>query len=270
MSIRYGFIGGGNMATAILGGLLVGKVCSPSEILVSDVSEERRETLEKEFSVATTTDNARVAAQASCLVLAIKPQVLGEVASTIRGSLPAPTPVVSILAGIRTERLREALGGHSNVVRTMPNLPATVGCGVAGIAEAEGIPEETYRVAEALLGTVGGTVRVPEALIDALTAVSGSGPGYVFRIAESMVSGAMAAGLPAEEADFLVRQTLLGAATLLASSEESAGTLCARVCSPGGTTLAGLDAMEKAGLSESLRKGILAARDRSLELAKGT
>lgn len=263
----YGFIGGGNMAAALIKGLLAKQVCMPGEIIASDVASERRTLLASEYGITVTESNVEVARQAKCLVLAIKPQTLGAVAPELSATLGVEQTVISILAGVRSSVLREKLGGHARVVRAMPNLPATIGKGVTGIAVGEGTPPDAFGEAEALLGTVGATVRLPEELLDAVTAVSGSGPGYLFRIAETLVRAGVEAGLPEEQADLLVRQTLLGAAEMLASSTEKAGELCRKVCSPGGTTLAGLAAMEEAGLDAALARGVLAARDRSRELS---
>lgn len=265
----YGFIGGGNMAAALINGLLAKQVSKPGGIIASDVAPERRTLLAAEYGIEVTESNVEVARQSKCLVLAIKPQTLPTVAPELSTALGVEQTVISILAGVRSSVLREKLGGHARVVRAMPNLPATVGKGVTGIAVGEGVPGDALAEAEALLGTVGATVRVPEELLDAVTAVSGSGPGYVFRIAEILIRGGVEAGLSQEQADALVRQTLLGAAEMLAASPDTAGELCRRVCSPGGTTLAGLEAMENAGLESALIAGVLAARDRSRELSGG-
>jgi pyrroline-5-carboxylate reductase len=151
----------------------------------------------------------------------------------------------------------------------MPNLPATVGKGVTALAESDESRSGAFAEAEALLATIGKTVTVTEESLDAVTAVSGSGPGSGCRNAELCVRAAIEAGLPMEQSDELVRQTFLGAAEMLSASKESAEELCRRVCSPGGTTLAGLEAMMNAGLEDALRKGVLAARDRSVELSRG-
>jgi pyrroline-5-carboxylate reductase len=269
MAYRYGFIGGGNMATALLGGLLEKGVCRPDDILVSDISSERRNLLASEFKVSTTERNVDVMEDAECLVLAIKPQTLAAVATEVAGHLTSGQTVISILAGVRSSVLRERLGGHSRLVRVMPNLPATVGKGVAGIAETPPTPEEAYRAAEDIFETVGVTLRLKEDLLDAVTAVSGSGPGYIFRIADILTQAGTEVGLSLEQSSTLVRQTFLGAAEMLAGSPETAADLCRRVCSPGGTTLAGLAAMEKGGLAAAIAAGVRAARDRSVELSGG-
>lgn len=269
MNCAYGFIGGGNMAAAILGGLLVKGVCRPEEIVVSDVSKDRLAFLQDHFGIHITQSNLEVVKSGRTLVLAVKPQVFSEVAAEIGSRLAPEQTVVSILAGVTVSVLREKLGGHNRIVRTMPNLPATIGRGVAGVADDSGAPEESVVVTERLLGTVGETVRVAEELLDAVTAVSGSGPGYVFRFAESLVRGGVAVGLTEEQADRLVRATLLGAAAMLAESQESPGELCRKVCSPGGTTLAGLEAMTRNGFETAIADGVRAARDRSRELSRG-
>jgi len=269
MPYSYGFIGGGNMATALLAGLLKNKVCSPGDILVSDVSATRLDFLSKEYGVTTTKENARVAKESGCIVLAVKPQILVDVADEIVDLIPPDVTVVSILAGVKTSILRARLGGHEHIVRVMPNLPATVGKGTAGIAETEDTQEEDLVAAEKLLGTVGETVRVEEDLMDAVTAISGSGPGYIFRIAEILIRAGTELDLSEEQASRLVVQTIAGAAEMLVQSDQKPGELCRRVCSPGGTTLAGLGVMDDAGLADALTKGVRAARDRSVELSSG-
>jgi pyrroline-5-carboxylate reductase len=267
MQETIGFIGGGNMATAIIGGLIQKQVYSPQQIYVGEVSEERRSLLSKELGVRVTGDNSKVIEECSGLVLAIKPQGLADLVLEIGPMFPNEIPVVSILAGVTVSKLGEALNGQKRIIRTMPNLPALVGKGVAGIAEHPTCSEPDLKFAEKLLGAVGESVRVNEDLMDAVTAISGSGPGYVFRFADLMIQAGTEIGLDEKQAARLVAQTLSGAAELLTSSEESANELCRKVCSPGGTTLAGLEAMMENGLETALRAGILAARDRSKELS---
>lgn len=269
MNYRYGFIGGGNMATAILAGVLKKGLCKPEIILVSDISADRLSVLSREYRVATTDSNREVVKGSDTVVLAIKPQTLGTVAGEIANDFREGQTVVSILAGVRSKALSEKLGPRPHIIRVMPNLPATVGKGVTALAEVGEARTKAFAEAENLLATIGETVTVREDLLDAVTAVSGSGPGYVFRIADLFLKSAMEAGLPKEQADRLVRQTLLGAAEMLSSSEESAEELCRRVCSPGGTTLAGLEAMMTSGLEEAIRQGVLAARNRSVDLSRG-
>ncbi len=269
MNYRYGFIGGGNMATALLRGILERGLALPTQIIVSDVSAERRAFLADESGVDVTADNLTVIRESETILLAIKPQILGQVAPAIAAALTPSQTVLSILAGVTTTVLRERLNGHPRIVRVMPNLPATLGKGVTGIAVSPPTPEDAYLTIEGILQTVGTTLRLPEELLDAVTAISGSGPGYIFRMAEILIRAGTFLGLNEHQASVLVRQTFLGASEMLASSPESAGELCRRVCSPGGTTLAGLEAMEKGGLEQALLAGVTAARDRAEELSKG-
>ncbi len=257
------------MATALLRGLLGHGLCLPTQIIVSDVSAERRALLADESGVQVTENNLDVIRESETVILAIKPQVLGQVAPVIAKALSPQHTVLSILAGVTTTVLRERFNGHSRIVRTMPNLPATLSKGVTGIAVSPPTPEDAYQKAEEILKTVGTTIRLPEDLLDAVTAISGSGPGYIFRMAEILIHAGMQVGLSEKEASALVCQTFLGASAMLASSPESPGELCRRVCSPGGTTLAGLEVMEKGGLEQALLAGVTAARDRARELCKG-
>lgn len=269
MKYHYGFIGGGNMATALLRGLLEQGLSLPTQIIVSDVSVERRSLLADESGVDVTSDNLEVIQESETVILAIKPQVLGQVAPAIAEQLHRHQTILSILAGVTTAVLRERFRGHTRIVRVMPNLPATLGKGVTGIAISPPTPDDAYLMAEGILQTIGTTIRLPEELLDAVTAISGSGPGYIFRMAEILIRAGTMLGLSEQHSSALVRQTFLGAAEMLTHSPESAAELCRRVCSPGGTTLAGLEAMEKGGLEQALIAGVTAARDRARELSKG-
>ncbi|GMV65270.1 MAG: pyrroline-5-carboxylate reductase [Candidatus Hinthialibacteria bacterium] len=269
MACRYGFIGGGNMAAALIRGILGGGICLPENILASDVSSERLELLAAEHGILTTRENRKVAQEAECLVLAVKPQIFPAVAQDIVGRMPATQSVISIMAGVTCQALSSSLQNHPGIVRTMPNLPATLGFGVSGIAETGSTSPKALQDAESLLSTVGATVRLPEDKLDAVTALSGSGPGYLFRIAEILIQAGVGLGLTEDQAATLVKHTFQGAAGMLIASSEPAGELCRRVCSPGGTTLAGLKAMEDNGLQQALLEGVRAACRRSRELSGG-
>ncbi|KXK38639.1 MAG: Pyrroline-5-carboxylate reductase [Candidatus Hinthialibacteria bacterium OLB16] len=270
MACRYGFIGGGNMAAALIRGILGGGICLPENILASDVSSERLELLAAEHGILTTRENRKVAQEAECLVLAVKPQIFPAVAQDIAGRMPATQSVISIMAGVTCQALSSSLQNHPGIVRTMPNLPATLGCGVSGIAETGSTSPKALQDAESLLSTVGATVRLPEDKLDAVTALSGSGPGYLFRIAEILIqAGGVGLGLTEDQGGGLVQHTFQGAAGMLIASSEPAGEFVPPGLFTGRHHTGRLKAMEDNGLQQALFEGVRAACRRSRELSGG-
>ena len=246
-------MGGGRMGEALVSGLLAAGWGEPDDILVVEKVASRRDDLAKAgFRVA----DAPVAADGA--VIAVKP---GDVEAAC-GAVTAHR-VLSIAAGVPLSKLRAWLGADTPVVRAMPNTPALVGAGAAAVA---GGAEADLAWAEEILRSVGTVVRVPEALLDAVTGLSGSGPAYVFLVAEALTDGGVLAGLPRETAAALTAQTLLGAARLLVDSEDGPEALRAMVTSPGGTTAAGLRALEARGVRSAFIEAVQAAAQRSKEL----
>ena len=263
-----GFIGAGNMASAIIRGLIGTGTLPAGQILAADPDEERLRTLEAELGIGVTVDNTRVARQATVVVLATKPQVFAQVLPTVSPALGAHSLVISIAAGISTRLVERAFPRGTRVVRTMPNTPTLVGAGATAIAGGAHATGADLDLAETLFRSVGIAVRVPEEQIDAVTGLSGSGPAYVFAMIEALRDAGTAEGLPEETALRLATQTVFGAARLLLEQHESPETLRQRVTSPGGTTKAGLDALDAAGFSDALRGAVRAATRRSAELGK--
>ncbi|WP_397608286.1 pyrroline-5-carboxylate reductase [Silanimonas sp.] len=262
------FIGGGNMARALIGGMVRGGA-SAHDIHVSEPYAPNREGLATEFGVVTTEDNAAAASKGAVWVLATKPQVLRGVCEALAPLAQAQRPlVVSIAAGITSAQLDRWLGGGIAVVRTMPNTPALLGAGVTGLYATNAATPAQKSLADTLLKPAGETVWIDdEALMDAVTAASGSGPAYVFLLAEAMQAAAEAEGLPAGAARTLVVETLAGAARMLKESGETATTLRQRVTSPNGTTQAALDAFAAGGFTPLVAAAIHAARSRGAELS---
>ncbi len=249
------------MGEALLGGLLTAGTVSPSQLAVVEVDPARRDHLTRRFDGVDVLD-----APAGCrgLIVATKPADVGPaVAAAVAAGVER---LVSIAAGVSTQSLESAAGAHLPVVRAMPNTPALVGAGAAAIAGGRHCAEADLEWAESVLGAVGSVVRVPESALDAVTGLSGSGPAYLFLVAEALIDAGVTAGLPRATADALVRQTLLGAATLLASGEDNAETLRAAVTSPGGTTAAGLRVLEERATRAAFIDAVLAATERSREL----
>jgi len=261
--IRLQIVGGGRMGEALLGGLLDARWAEPAEIAVVERVADRRDQLASLFPGVVVTD---AIVQAEGAVIAVKP---GDVADTCRALAAAgATRVLSIAAGITTAALQSALGEGISVVRAMPNTPAVVRAGAAAIAPGSSASEADLDWASSVLEAVGVVVRVSEDKLDAVTGLSGSGPAYVFVMAESMIEAGVLVGLPRDVAEVLAVQTLLGSASLLESSDEAAASLRAQVTSPGGTTAAGLRALESGGFRSAVLDAVAAATDRSRQLGQ--
>ena len=262
------FIGGGNMARSLIGGLIKDGF-EAGRIIVSDIDEDQLDHMGRCFSVQTTSNNHEAVQKADTIVLAVKPQVLRSVAGQLAPEITGDKLVISIAAGVRLDDLVTWMDGHRAVVRAMPNTPSLVGSGVTGLVAEDGVDADQRSTAESILRAVGTTVWLEnETQMDSLTAVSGSGPAYFFLIMESMEEAAVKLGLPAETARLLVLETAFGAAKMALEAEEEPAALRARVTSPGGTTERGIAALEDAGLREAFDKALNAARDRSAELAE--
>ncbi|MCJ0825805.1 pyrroline-5-carboxylate reductase [Luteimonas sp. 50] len=262
------FIGAGNMARSLVGGL-VARDKPAAAIRVAEPVAELRDAMQRDFGVAVFVEGADAVAGAATWVLAVKPQVLRSVCAALAPLAQASQPlVVSVAAGITAAQLERWLGGDVAVVRCMPNTPALLGAGVTGLYANPRVGADGRRRAQALLAAVGATVWLDdEARMDAVTAVSGSGPAYVFLLAEAMQAAAIAEGLPAEAARTLVLQTILGAARMLTEDDADAGELRRRVTSPGGTTQAAIEAFEAGGLRELVADAIAAATLRGRQLS---
>ena len=263
--MKITFIGGGNMANAIIGGLLK-KGYAADALRVVEIDAAARAKLAQQYAVATFERIDAAAVAGDCVVLAIKPQNMREVATALRPHIKQQL-VISIAAGIRSTDLARWLGGYARLVRAMPNTPALVGAGCTGLYAMPGATKEDYAHAEAILGAVGTTLKVEsEEQLDAITAVSGSGPAYVFYFIEALQQAALEVGLAPDAARRLALETFAGAVKLAGESSEDAATLRARVTSKGGTTAAALASMQADGIKEAIVKAVKAANQRSREL----
>jgi pyrroline-5-carboxylate reductase len=263
------FIGGGNMARSLIAGLRADGVPAAS-IRVAEPVGALRDALQNDFGVDVMADNAAAATGAATWVLAAKPQVLRGVCESLAAQVQRQQPLlVSIAAGITTAQLDRWLGGGTAIVRAMPNMPALLGAGVSGLYGNARVDDAGRRRAERLLAAAGETVWLAdESWMDAVTAVSGSGPAYLFLLAESMLDAARSQGLPADAARTLVLQTLLGAARMLTEEDATPAELRRRVTSPGGTTQAAIDAFQAGGLDHLVAAAIEAATQRSRQLSR--
>ncbi|NYZ63622.1 pyrroline-5-carboxylate reductase [Luteimonas deserti] len=262
------FIGGGNMARSLIGGLTA-RGTPPERIRVVDPDADTRAALTRDFGVAAFAHATDAVAGAVTWVLATKPQVMREVCTALADEARSARPLVlSIAAGITAVQLERWLGGDLAIVRTMPNTPALLGAGVTGLYANANVDAAGRAYADALLRSAGDTVWLEaEAQMDAVTAVSGSGPAYVFLLAEAMEAAAVAQGLEADAARTLVQQTVLGAARMLVEDGATPSELRRRVTSPGGTTQAAIEVLEGGGLRTLMGEAIDRATRRGAELA---
>ena len=261
------FIGGGNMARSLIGGL-VAQGFAPSSIRVAEPVDALRDALARDFGVRVHASAAEAADAASTWLLAVKPQVMRTVCEALASAASANPLVVSIAAGITSAQLDRWLGGGRAIVRAMPNTPSLIGQGVTGLFATAAVTPAQRDDTSALLRAGGPTAWIDdEALMDAVTAVSGSGPAYVFLLAEAMQAAAERQGLPPETAALLVRQTVAGAAAMLAQAGEPASVLRARVTSPNGTTQAAVETLQAGGFEALLDRAIERATQRGRELS---
>jgi pyrroline-5-carboxylate reductase len=262
---RVALLGGGKMGAAFAAGLLEADF-APEDLAVAEVDADRRRELEGRFPAVRVVPSAAWAvADADVVVVCLKPADVAEALAAAGAALGAEALVLSIAAGVTIAALEAAAPGRP-VVRAMPNTPATIGLGAAAIAAGTHANDGHLDLAEQLLGALGLVVRLPEHLLDAVTGLSGSGPAYVFLVAEALVEAGVLVGLPRPVATKLVNQTLLGASTLLAQGDEGPEALRAAVTSPGGTTAAGLRSLEAAGVRSAFIDAVVAATRRSTEL----
>lgn len=262
------FIGGGNMAGSLIGGLITDG-WDPARIRVADTSTQRLEQLSQQFPIKTTTSNTDAAGQADIILLAIKPQVIKSVAQELADIVAQQQPlVISIAAGIPASALGNWLGKSTAIVRAMPNTPAMVQSGAAALYANASVSEDQRSIAESILRAVGIVIWVDdEAQMDAVTALSGSGPAYFFLFMEALQLAGQELGLPKDTARLLALQTAFGAAKMALESNEDAATLRHQVTSPGGTTEHAIRTFQEGALEALVSKALLAAATRSRELA---
>jgi pyrroline-5-carboxylate reductase len=274
-SIKLGIIGGGIMGEAILSRLIIGQIYQPLEVIVSEPQPSRRNLLQQQYGIQVTAENSQVLLSADTVVLAVKPQIFAAITQELMdtssgGAQPcAPTTqlplIISIMAGVTLQQLEVAFP-QLPIIRAMPNTPATVGAGMTAIALGKYASDPHKQIAWQLFSAVGEVVEVSESLMDAVTGLSGSGPAYVAILVEALADGGVAAGLPRTIANQLAQQTVKGTLQLLQATGIHPAELKDRVTSPGGTTIAGVSALEKAGFRSALIEAVVAATKRSQEL----
>src|SRR6185503_4440207 len=266
-SRTIGFVGAGNMAEAMIRGLLRGKVFAPEEVSASGPREERMRELREGYGIQATTEN-KVPAAAEIVVLSVKPQILSRVLDEVADTISADALVISIAAGVPVTAIQARLASGTRVVRAMPNTPALVDAAATAIAGGEHARESDLADAKRIFDAVGLTVILEESQLDAVTGLSGSGPAYVFLILEALSDAGVKVGLSRRTAQLLAAQTVLGSAKLLLETNEHPGRLKDMVTSPGGTAITGLHTLEHGGVRTTLMNAVEAATRRSRELGE--
>ena len=261
--MKIGFIGLGNMATAMIGGILGRGVAEPPDVTGAEIFESARIKAEERFGIYTTADNLEVVAAADLIVLAVKPQVLEGVLSEIAPAIPKGRIVLSIAPGKTLEWLSGQLGGQVKIVRAMPNTPALVGEGATGVCANEMVTPEELADVMTVLSSFGKAISVPQHLMDAVVGVSGSAPAYVFMFIEAMADAAVAAGMPRAQAYEFAAQATMGSAKMVLETGRHPGELKDMVCSPGGTTIEAVRVLEQKGFRSAVIEAIGACVEKS-------
>lgn len=265
---KIGFIGGGNMAEALIAGILQAQLTSADSIYVTDVLSNRLEVLEEKYGVKTGQDNFTATAWGNVLILCVKPQVLDEVMIEIGAEVPSSQLLISVAAGYPLHRIQSRLKSTPPLIRAMPNTPAVIQEGVTALAVTSRVAETQRHLGQRIFESVGKVVWVDESLMNAVTGLSGSGPAYIYLIIEALTDGGVNVGLPRHIAHTLAVQTVVGASRMVAETEEHPALLKDRVTSPGGTTIAGLQQLEEGGVRATLIDAVEAATQRARELGQ--
>jgi pyrroline-5-carboxylate reductase len=266
---KVGFIGAGNMGEALIKGLVAANLVRPEAIYASDVRLERLKALDQQYGIQLLADNAELVRQVDIVILAVKPQIMAPALRQIASAVTKKKLLISIAAGVSTTTIRAALGKEARLIRVMPNTPALVLEGVTAVAKAEGLEPGDLDTAGEIFSAVGRVVVLDEELMDAVTGLSGSGPAYVAVVIESLADGGVKMGLDRITAMTLATQTVLGAARLMIETGMHPGALKDMVSSPGGTSIAGIAALEEGGIRTTFIKAVERATLRSRELGRG-
>jgi pyrroline-5-carboxylate reductase len=263
---KVGIIGGGKMGGVLVQGMISRGIRTAADIIVADIDRKRLEELQKTYGAIVTEDGKEAVKKAEIVILAVKPQNMAELLDTLSGVITPSKLIISIVAGIPIQFIEDRLKKGVRIIRTMPNTPALVGEGITALAAGQTVQDVDMHTARQIFDAVGLTVVVKEELMDAVTGLSGSGPAYVFTIIEALADGGVQMGLPRDIAVKLAAQTLLGSAKLALAGNQHTGQLKDMVTSPGGTTIAGIRALEEGKLRGTLMAAVEAATLRSQAL----
>ncbi|MCA9421920.1 MAG: pyrroline-5-carboxylate reductase [Nitrospira sp.] len=265
---KFVFLGAGNMAEALVTGILKSNLAAPANVSVTDISPIRLDHFQKTFQVQAGSTNAEEAKRADIIVLCVKPQVMDTVLSEIKEHLSRKQLLISVAAGYPLARIQQQVGKNVSLIRAMPNTPAVIQEGVTALAGGSGLSRPHLQLAQTIFESVGKVVLVEESLMDAVTGLSGSGPAYIYLVIEALTDGGVRVGLPRAVASVLAAQTVYGAARMVLESGEHPALLKDRVTSPGGTTIAGLQQLEIGQVRATFMKAVEAATARSHELGQ--
>jgi len=265
---KIGFIGGGKMGEALINGILRAGLSSSDKIMVSDVDKKRLQILEKEAGIKTTQDNKKITSDSDIIILAVKPNMMGNVLDELNSEITSKHLIISIAAGVPLSFMESSLNEGCRVVRVMPNTPCLVGETAAGYALGKNATQADGKLVGQLLDAVGKSFLLDEKHLDAVTGLSGSGPAFIYVVIEALADGGVKMGLPRDVAITLAAQTAFGAAKMVLESDTDIGQLRDSVTSPGGTTIEGLHALEKGGLTNVLIDAVGAATKKSKSLGE--
>ncbi|ELK47576.1 pyrroline-5-carboxylate reductase [Halobacillus sp. ACCC02827] len=269
MNKRIGFIGCGQMGRAMIQGMIDAGLVQAEEIAATALSDETIDFVTDEYGIQINHDNKQLARECDLLFLAIKPYVYEDVIKEIKDDVPADTVVVTIAAGITLQAMRDAFGRDVKVIRSMPNTPSLVGAGMSALCPNELVSKEELADVMEVFESFGEAEIVPEKLMDAVPSVSGSAPAFIYMLIEAMADAAVAQGFPRDKAYKMVTQTVEGSARMVRETGKHPGELKDAVCTPGGTTIAGVTKLEEAGLRNAIIQGMYACTEKSKELSKG-
>lgn len=267
MNKTIGFIGCGNMAQAMLGGIVKADITSPDNIIVSRRSKDILEVLKNKYNINITTDNKKVAEFSDILILAVKPIMYGTVIEEIKNSVKEGVIIVTIAAGISIDFVEKAFGRDMKVIRTMPNTPALVGEGMSALCKNSLINNEELEEVKIIFESFGKAEVIDEKLMDSIPAVSGSSPAYVFMFIEALADGAVLRGMPRDKAYKFAAQSVLGAAKMVLETGEHPGSLKDKVCSPGGTTIEAVYSLEKDNFRGSVISAMESCTKKAIEMS---
>lgn len=265
---RFAFIGGGNMAEALIKGLLSGLGVPPQQIIATDVVPERRTYMQATYGIRVAADNKQAVQESDVIVLAVKPQIMGTILAEMAPALDDDKLVISIAAGVTLHTIQQGLGARRRVVRVMPNTPALVLAGAAGISPGQAATAQDVALVQRIFDAVGRAMVVSDDLMDVVTGLSGSGPAFIFALIEGLADGGVLMGLPRQSAVTLAAQTVLGAAKMVLETGKHPGELKDMVTSPAGTTIAGMHALESGGLRGLMMEAVRRATERSAALGR--
>jgi pyrroline-5-carboxylate reductase len=268
MNKTIGFIGCGNMAKAMIGGIVKSKLVSPNMINTSNLSQSKLDAVKSEFKVNTTTNSREVVKNSAIVIVAVKPNVYDEVLESVKDLIDNKKIIVTIAAGKTIASVEKVIGNDKKIIRTMPNTPALVNEGMSALCKNQNITDEELNIVKTIFDSFGKSEVVEEYLIDAVIGVSGSAPAYVFMFIEAMADAAVAAGMPRPQAYKFASQAVMGSAKMVLESGKHPGELKDMVCSPGGTTIEAVKTLEEKGLRNAVIKAIEDCIEKSKEMSK--